>query len=202
MTARLIVIDDHPIVRQGLRAIVAADTGLQVVAEAADGVAAEALARETAAELMVLDVQLPRRSGIEVLQALRRDGISLPVLFYTMVPVAQYAAFLRRAGAQGIVGKDSDEPQVLQALRDVLAGGRVFPGHARAPRDAAARAAAVRALSPREAQVLQGLLQGRSLVEIAAEMGVGAPSVSTYRRRVLDKLDCSSNAELIRVMAP
>lgn len=202
MNARLIVVDDHPIVRQGLRATLAAEPGLQVVGEAADGEAAEALARSLPAELMVLDVQLPRRSGIEVLRALRRDGIALPVLFYTMVPLPQYAAYLRRAGAQGIVGKDADEHEVLQAIHRVLGGETVFPQALR-PRSAApARAAAVSALSAREAQVLEALVQGQPLVEIAARMGVGVSSVSTYRRRVLDKLECSSNAELIRIMQP
>lgn len=202
MNARLLIVDDHPVVRNGLRALLQADAGLQVVGEATDGVEAEALARRQAAELMLLDVQLPRRSGIEVLQSLRRDGIALPVLFYSMVPVPQYAAFLRRAGAQGILGKDASDPQVLQAVHSVLAGGQVFPGPARRPQPAVKRAVAAQALSPREAQVLEGLVAGRTLVEIAAALGIGVPSVSTYRRRILDKLDCASNADLIRITTP
>lgn len=202
MNARLLIVDDHPVVRNGLRATLQADAGLQVVGEATDGVEAEALARRQAADLMLLDVQLPRRSGIEVLQALRRDGIVLPVLFYSMVPVPQYAAFLRRAGAQGILGKDASDQQVLQAVHGVLAGGQVFPGPVRRPRPAVAPKGAAQVLSRREAQVLEGLVAGRTLVEIAAALGIGAPSVSTYRRRILDKLDCASNADLIRITAP
>jgi len=196
---RLILADDHPVVRQGLRGIVARSGGLVVVGEAGDGPGAELLARSVAAEVMVLDVAMPGCSGIQVLESLRRDGIALPVLFYTMVPVPQYAAYLRRAGAQGIVGKDADEAAVLQAIQQVLQGRLVFP----AQRGAGARPTGpVAELSLRENQVLQGLLEGRPLVAIAAELGIGVASVSTYRRRILDKLDVASNAELIRTLRP
>lgn len=202
MTARLIVADDHPIVREGLRGLVARHEGLEVVAEAADGATAEALARSVPAELLVLDVAMPQRNGIQALEALRRDGIGLPVLFYTMVPVPQYAAYLRRAGAQGIVGKDEDETSLVRAIRTVLAGDTAFPPGLMARRTRNAQGGLAAGLSAREGQVLQGLLEGRPLVAIAAELGIGVPSVSTYRRRVLDKFGVTNNAELIRVMRP
>jgi DNA-binding NarL/FixJ family response regulator len=139
VTARLLLVDDHPVVLQGLRLIVQRAPDLQVAGEAADGAAAEALARQVPADLLLLDVGLPQRSGVQVLQALRRDGIALPVLFYSMVPTGQYAAYLRRAGAQGIVGKEVDEATLLQAVRRVLAGQTVFPGSS-AARSACRRA--------------------------------------------------------------
>ncbi len=202
MNARLIVADDHPIVREGLRGLVARHEGLEVVAEAADGATAEALARSMPAELLVMDVAMPQRNGIQALEALRRDGIPLPVIFYTMVPVPQYAAYLRRAGAQGIVGKDEDEAALVCAIREVLAGGTAFPPGLAARRTRSAMGGLAAGLSAREGQVLQGLLAGRPLVAIAAELGIGVPSVSTYRRRVLDKFGVSNNAELIRIMRP
>lgn len=198
MNKRLLLADDHPIVLQGLRGIVARAAGLQVVGEARDGAEAERLARCVAADLLVLDIAMPLRSGIQTLKSLRRDGIALPVLFYSMVPAPQYAAYVRRAGGQGLVGKESDEHTVLAAMRCVLDGGTTFPTRAAAPR----RTAGALALSARESQVLQGLVEGLSLVAIAAGLGIGVPSVTTYRRRLLDKLGVTSNAELIRRMKP
>jgi DNA-binding NarL/FixJ family response regulator len=133
---------------------------------------------------------MPLRSGIQVLEALRAHGVMLPILFFTMVPVEQYAAYLRRAGAQGIVGKDADDMTLLAAIRRVLDGGTAFPG----VRDVASPGAP---LSAREIQVLEGLVRGAPLVAIAAELGVSAASVTTYRRRILEKLKVRSNAELI-----
>jgi two-component system, NarL family, invasion response regulator UvrY len=199
MKRRLILVDDHPMVLQGLRHMVRRADDLAVVGEAADGAAAEALARRLPADLLLLDVGLPGQGGVQVLQALRRDGIALRVLFYSMVPIAQYAAYLRRAGAQGIVGKEVDEATLLQAIRGVLAGQTVFPVGTAAPRGRPGQGVA--ALSPREAQVLQGLLDGQPLVALAQQLGVGVPSVTTYRRRVLDKLGVANNAELIKLMS-
>lgn len=196
MKRRLILADDHPVVLQGLRLIVHRAPGLAVAGEASDGPTAEALARRGAADLLLLDVGLPGKSGIQVLEALRRDGITLPVLFYTMVPINQYAPYVRRAGAQGIVGKEVDEATLLAAMRAVLAGQMVFPAGAVGTR----RVPLAAALSARETQVMQGLVDGLPLVAIAQHLGIGVPSVTTYRRRVLDKLGVGSNADLIRIM--
>ena len=93
MKRRLLLADDHPIVLQGVRDIVSRAGNLQVIGEARDGAEAERLARSVVADLLLLDIAMPVRSGIEVLVSLRRDGIALPVLFYSMAPAAQYAAY-------------------------------------------------------------------------------------------------------------
>lgn len=197
MRSRLIVADDHQVVREGVRKLVEQASDLEIVAEASDGLAAERLARERAAELLVLDVALPGRRGVQVLQSLRSAGIKLPVLFFSMYPAEQYASVVRRAGGQGYVAKSAEAGELLRAARRVIAGGMAFPERAtmakakRAPRDPFAT------LSPREAEVLQGLIAGTRLDRIAKELGIDAKSVSTYRRRLLDKLDVKSNAELI-----
>lgn len=197
---RLILADDHPIVVDGLSTLFAAQ-GVQVVAVARDADEAERLALQTPADLLLLDVALPKRSGIRVLESLRRGGCTLPVLFYTMVPVAQYTAYMRRAGAQGVVSKAADAPALLQAVDTVLAGGTAFPAaNDDGAGNARGRAGKATTLSPREAEVMQGLLDGHSLVAIAAELGISVPTATTYRRRVLDKLGVASNAELIRLM--
>jgi DNA-binding NarL/FixJ family response regulator len=195
MNARILIADDHEVVRQGLRDILALAPDLTVVAEAADGVEAERMARERPAELLILDIALPRRTGMAVLESLRASGVLLPVLLFSMYPAAQYAEFARRAGAQGFVGKDADAASLLRAIRRVLNGEMAFPER-RSAETGAREDDPFRSLSPREFEVMMGLLQGDSLDQIATRMSVGAKSVSTYRARLLVKLGLSSNVEL------
>jgi DNA-binding NarL/FixJ family response regulator len=201
MKARLIIADDHAILRQGLRDLVAHTDDLQVVAEAADGNEAVQLARTQPADLLVLDVALPCLRGLEVLEAMRAEGIELPVLLYSMYPAAQYADAARRAGARGFVSKSAAAEEFLGALRRVLAGGTYFPRNERSPGAAAADADPFANLSQRETDVMRGLVRGLNLLQIAAEIGVGVKSVTTYRRRLLDKLGVRSNAELVALAA-
>lgn len=197
MAARLILADDHPLVRQGLRDMIARTADMVVVTEAADGAAAEGLARSQRADLLILDIAMPLKNGLRVLEALRADGIALPVLFFTMAPADQYAAYARRAGAQGYLGKETETDELLKGLRRILAGHSCFPALAPEPPISPLPLPAGGVLSERERQVLQGLLQGTSQVDIAAQLGISAASANTYRRRILEKFGVSNNAELI-----
>jgi DNA-binding NarL/FixJ family response regulator len=192
MTARLIIADDHPMVCQGLCELISCFEDLIVVAIARDGTQAERLARTIPAELLILDITMPVKGGIKVLEALRADGITLPALFFSMHPANQYVSHIKSAGGQGFIGKESDGKSVLGAIRRILAGGTSFP-------NTGLRHSST-ALSPRENEVMQGLLCGTPLVEIAAELGIDARSASTYRRRVLDKLEVRNNLELINLI--
>lgn len=196
---RLLIADDHAVVRDGLRDI-ARRGDLAVVAEAADGEQALGLALEGNYDLLVLDVSLPGRNGIEVLRELRAGGSTLPVLFFSMHPAAQYADYARRLGAQGFLNKDADGKAVLAAMLRVIAGGAAFPPRLRAV-SVPGEGDPFACLSRRESEVLAGLLRGASLEDIARTLGVGAKSVTTYRRRLLDKLGVRSNAELVTLAA-
>lgn len=201
MKSRLIIADDHAILRQGLRDLVARTSDLEVVAEAADGREALSLSRSTSADLLILDIALPGMRGLEVLEAMHTSGIALPALLYSMYPTAQYADAARRAGARGFVSKSDDTDDLLEAIRHVLAGGTYFPRAERiAPRPEAA-ADPFMSLSRRENDVMLGLVRGANLLQIAADIGVGVKSVTTYRRRLLDKLGVRSNAELAALAA-
>ncbi len=191
--ARLIIADDHQVVRQGLINILERTADLKVVGEASDGNAAERLAREVPADLLVLDIALPGKHGLQVLESLRSSGCEVPVLLFSMHPAAQYVDFARRKGAQGFVGKDADGDELLGAIRRILAGGTCFPDPAKT---GGTRDNPFAALSRREAEVMRGLLCGEQLGDIADRLGIGPKSVSTYRRRLLDKLGVGSNAEL------
>jgi DNA-binding NarL/FixJ family response regulator len=192
--ARLIIVDDHQVVRQGLRNLVESEPGLVIVAEAGDGETAEDLAGSVAADLMILDVALPGKSGIDVLEGMRTRASKLPVLVFSMYSASQYASHSRRLGARGYVSKTQTSAQLLRAIRKVLAGGEHFPADADAEAD---RSHVLRAgLSPREIEVMHGLLRGEALGTIAIRLGITPKTVSTYRRRLLDKLDVQSNVEL------
>lgn len=200
MKARLIIADDHPMVCQGLCEIINRTPDLAVVATAQNGVDAERLARQLAAELLIVDIAMPGRSGVKVLEALRADGLSLPLLFFSMHPASQYVACLQRLGAQGFVGKEADAPSLLRAIRQIVAGGTSFPAPPPAGAGQREQHAAAAGLSVREMDVLKHLLNGTPLVAIAALLGISAQSVTTYRRRILDKLEVRNNAELIMLM--
>lgn len=196
--AQLIIADDHQVVRQGLRNLVERAVGLTVVAEAADGAAVESLAREIEADLLILDIALPLKRGMQVLESLRAGGCKTPVLLFSMYPASQYVNYARRMGAQGFIGKDASSEELLLAIRRILAGGTSFPK----PKETGdAGQNPFTALSPRENEVLHGLLSGEPLGVIAARLGVGAKTISTYRRRLLDKLGVQSNAELAALAA-
>lgn len=197
-TARVIIADDHEVVRQGVRNIINQAPDLKVVAEASDGATAERLARELPADLLILDISLPAKRGLQVLQSLRDAGSTLPVLLFSMHPAGQYVGYARQHGAQGFVGKDEEAGRLLQAIRRILAGGMAFP---RARTRALAMEDPFAALSRREAEVARGLVRGEALATISARLGIGAKSISTYRRRLLDKLGVASNAELAALAA-
>jgi two-component system, NarL family, invasion response regulator UvrY len=195
MKARIVIADDHQVVRQGLRDILSRTADMQVVGEAVDGAEADALARAGEADLLILDIALPVRRGIQVLESLRADGIKLPVLFFSMYSASQYVEYARQAGAQGFVGKNADEGDLLRAIRRIIAGGSCFPARNRvAP---ASGNDLFKALSRREFEVMQDLVAGTSIVEIAEKLGISSQSVTTYRRRLLEKLGVTSNAELV-----
>jgi DNA-binding NarL/FixJ family response regulator len=199
-TLRLLIADDHGVVRQGVREIVRHAPGLAITGEAVDGDEALRLALTGDFDLMILDISLPGLSGTQVLHALRDAGSSLPVLFFTMHPPVQYADYARRQGAQGILGKDVDADTLLNALFKILGGGTCFPSVPRVSRDMPPDDPFA-ILSERETEVMAGLLRGDTLDAIAQTLGIGPKSVTTYRRRLLDKLGARSNVELAALAA-
>lgn len=196
--ARILIADDHEVVRRGLRDMIDNGGDLKVVGEAANGYDAENLAYKQRSDLLVLDITMPQKSGLEVMQSLRSSGLTIPILLFSMHPYAQYADFAQRNGAQGFVSKGDDGVRLLRAIRTLLDGGTWFPwqtDRSSIPSDP------FTTLSRREIEVMVGLLRGESLEAIGKALGVAAKTVSTYRRRLLDKLDLNSNAELALLAA-
>lgn len=201
MKSRLIIADDHPMMCAGLSEIIARTPDLEIVAIAHDGGQAEALAKTVPADLMILDVAMPIKSGLDVLESLRAAAIRLPVLFFSMYPADQYVPYVRQAGAQGFIGKDAEEKTLLTAIRKILGGNIFFPPlTTQRHRPVNTPVRTLPALSARENEVLNHLLRGTPLVNIASGLGISPQSVTTYRRRLLDKLGVRNNVDLIRLM--
>lgn len=197
---RILLGDDHQIVRTGLRQILEMEADLEVAGEA--GSSAEILAklREGRWDLVMLDIGLPDRNGVETLHLIRTAYPVLPVLIISGYPEDQYAINLLRAGASGYVRKDADMDEILRAVRLALQGRRYMSesvSELLARRlDADAHQLPHHDLSEREFQVLCLLASGVTVSQIAEQLFLSVKTVSTYRTRILDKLGMQNNAEL------
>jgi DNA-binding NarL/FixJ family response regulator len=198
----LFVVDDHAIVRRGIVQVLSENPDVQVVAEAADyaGLRAE-LKKHGEPDVLVMDVGLPGKNGIDILKALRDEHPKLKVLMVSMYPEDQYAVRAFRAGAFGYLNKASAPEKLLEALAQVIAGRKyVTPEIAQAlienlnaPED---DVAPHEKLSDREFQTLKLIASGKRLSDIAEELALSPKTVSVYRARILEKMGLSNNAEL------
>ncbi|MDH4094980.1 MAG: response regulator transcription factor [Betaproteobacteria bacterium] len=194
---RVLVVDDHQIVRDGLRRILAAHADLEVAGEAADGDEAVALVRARDYDVAVLDMSMPGLSGIELIKRLRQEKPALRLLVLSMHGERQYAARALKAGASGYLNKDSAAEQLVGALRKV-AGGGVHLSDAAAASLVAAERSPRQELTDRELEVLRLLAEGLGPTEIGARLHLSVKTVSTHKARVQDKLGVASTAELVR----
>lgn len=201
---RILIADDHPIVRQGLRRIVEADRGLVISGEAEDAAALFRALETAATDLVLLDVAMPGSSFLETMRDLRARHPSIRVLVLSVHPEDQWAVRALRAGASGYLTKDHSPEQLLEAIRRVYRGGKyVSPTLAeqlatqldrgeRAPHEL---------LSDREFEVMRRLGSGLTVSQIADELAISTKTVSTYRTRIFEKMAVTTNADLVRYAA-
>jgi DNA-binding NarL/FixJ family response regulator len=197
----VLIADDHAIVRQGLRQILSETDDLIVAGEAEDGVDALRLARSQEWSVFLLDVSMPNRNGIDTLKQLKKEFPKLPVLILSMHPEEQYAIRALKAGAAGYLTKQSAPEMLVTAIRQVAQGKKyVSPSVAMQLADAISHDSekpAHEALSDREYQVLVMIAAGRTLTQIAEDLNLSVKTVSEYRKRLLEKMQLETNAELI-----
>ncbi|HMK59536.1 MAG TPA: response regulator transcription factor [Dissulfurispiraceae bacterium] len=196
----MLFVEDHAIVREGLKQILADTTDIIVSDESGDGDDAIEKARTGNFDIAVLDISMPGRSGIDVLKELKSIRPSLPVLILSMYPEELYAVRAFKCGASGYLSKESAPTELITAIRKVSGGGKyVSPTLAENLivnlGDDNGRPIHER-LSEREYQVLCMIAGGKSGKEIAGELNLSAKTVSTYRARILEKMSMRSNAEL------
>lgn len=198
---RVLVADDHPLVRQGVRQTLGETPDIRVAREAVDGHEVLEAVRHRDCDVLLLDITMPGIHGLDVLKQVKRDRPDLPVLVLTMHSEEQFALRSLKAGAAGYLTKEALPAELVRAIRKVHAGGKyVSPtlaerlaqelelGMERAPHER---------LSDREYQVLCLLARGRSVGEIAAELALSVKTISTFRTRILEKMNLRTNADLI-----
>jgi two-component system invasion response regulator UvrY len=199
---KVLIADDHAIFREGLRKVLEAAGGLTIVAEAATGEEALERAREARPDLVVLDVSMPGRGGIETVQELRRREPGIRILVLTMHAEDNFAVRCLREGADGYLTKDAGPDQLVQAVRKVSAGGK-YVSAALAERlaftlDMRFDRPAHEKLSHREFQVMRLIGAGKPASAIAEELHLSVKTVSTYRARILEKMNMRTNSEIMR----
>ncbi len=198
---RIAIVDDHAIVRNGLRQFLSEHVDLRVTGEARDGREALELARGGEVDVMLMDISMPDQSGVDALQAIKARFPDLRVLILSGFPETHYATTLLRQGASGYLNKDCDPEEIANAIRTVFRGRRyISPAVAELLADGMAGGSGEKMphelLSERELQVFLRLAKGETIGAMAESLCLSVKTVSTYRTRVLEKLKLSSNSEL------
>jgi DNA-binding NarL/FixJ family response regulator len=197
---KVILCDDHAVVRRGVRDTISEAVDIQVVGEAGNYPELREQLRKNPCDVLLLDLNMPGRGGLEVLGALREEDSPVKTLVVSMYPEDQYAIRCLRAGARGYVNKAGDPAELVNAIRTVMQGrkyvtpevAQMLVDNLNAPESQELHAS----LSERELQTLQKIASGRKLSEIAEELMLSPKTVSVYRARVLEKLHLGNNAEL------
>jgi len=194
----LLIVDDHTIFRAGLQRPISDEPDLRVTGEAADGASALALLRLQRFDVVLMDINMGARNGLETLAAIRIEWPRLPVIMLSMYVQAQYAKLALRSRANAYLSKDTAPDELLRAIRHVAQGG-VYVGAGLALLQGDADAAVPhQALTPREMQVMLDIARGVPLTEIGTRLCISVKTVGSHRSRILDKLGIHSNAELVQ----
>ena len=197
---KVVIVDDHAILRRGLTQIIAESDDMEVVGEADSSAAAMRLLRERPCNVLLLDITLPDRNGVETLKLVRKEFPRMQVLMLSMHPENQYAVRALKAGAAGYLTKQSAPAQLVSAIRQVHQGRKyVTPAVAEELAQNVDRDADQplhQTLSNREYQTMCMIASGKSLTDIAHQMSLSVKTVSVYRARVLEKMRLKNNAEL------
>lgn len=199
---RILLADDHAIIRDGLRQIFADTDDLQVAGEAASGHEVLARVREADWDILLLDLSMPGKSGLELIKQIKAEKPRLPILVLSMHEPAQYAQRALRAGAAGYLNKDSDAPHLIEVVRKVARGGifvspevaeqmarGIMPDAERLPHTL---------LSDREFQVFRLIAAGVAVTEIAHQLSLSVKTVSTHKTRIMQKMNLANHTELVR----
>ena len=197
---KIFIADDHPIVREGLKQIIAKTSDMTVVGEAADG---QQLLEKVRGQIdvVLLDISMPGRSGLDVLKQLKTQWPKMQLLVLSQHPEDQYALRVLRAGAAGYMTKESASEQLITAIRKVAGGGKyISPSlaeHLADELDAPEDTPPHTSLSDREYEVMRMIAEGKSVSEIGEELSLSVKTISTYRARILSKMNMGKNADII-----
>ncbi|AVP98419.1 DNA-binding response regulator [Ahniella affigens] len=201
---RVVVADDHTILREGVVALLQASPECQVVGQAQDGMTAVELCQQVRPDVLVLDLSMPKLNGLEVLRRLTQDMPHLRILVLTMHAEEEYVLHAVRAGAAGFLLKDSAGSELLNAVKALAQDRGYFGPHAarvmaqQVQRPGVSLEDPYRGLTPREREVFHLIVEGQTTKEIARRLEISAKTAENHRSRVLEKMDARNTAELIR----
>lgn len=199
---RILIADDHGVVRRGIREGLADESDIKVVGEAQNSQELLALVRSHPCDVIVLDITMPGRNGLDVLRELKKEYPRMACVVLSMHPEDQYAVQAFRAGASGYLTKETAPEELVNAIRKAVAGGKYVSASLaeKLALDLSTdRGKALHeTLSTREFQILCMIGSGKSVTEIADELCLSVKTVGTYRTRILEKMEMKNNAELIR----
>lgn len=202
MKAEVLVADDHAIIRDGLRKILADTQDLVVAGEARDGNATLEQVRARDWSMVVMDLSMPGRHGVELIRLVKTERPKLPILIFSMHPEEQFAVRAIRAGASGYLSKESDSDLLLPAIRKVVAGGVfISPKVAELLATDVSRRTdgpAHTLLTQREFEIFSDIVRGASLTDIASKLSLSIKTVSTHKSNILAKMKLASNVDLFR----
>lgn len=203
MITRILIADDHTIMRDGLKQILADYSDIQVAGEAGDGTEALQKIRQQEWDIVILDMSMPGKSGIELLKQIKTEKPALPILVLSMNKEEQYAGRALKAGASGYLCKDSASSQLVCAIRKVAAGGIFISPEA--AEKMALRTIVTKSdapphtlLSDREYQIFELIIAGKGVTEMADILSISVKTVSTHKTRIMQKLSRPTVAELVR----
>ena len=198
---KIIIADDHPLFRRGLKHALEETNDIQVIGESSNGEDLLSLIKDCIPEIILLDISMPGKSGLDLLKQLKSEHPKLPILILSVYPEEQYAVRFLKAGASGYLTKESAAEKLAEAIRKIVGGGKYaspevieklafdFSNSDKAPHET---------LSDREFQVFGMISIGKSLTEIGVELSLSVKTISTHRTRILEKMKMKKNAELIR----
>ena len=198
---KILIADDHPIVRQGLKQILSEEFEIEALGEAQNSQEVLELVRKKDWDIVVLDITMPGRGGIEVLKELKTQKPKLPVLILSMHPEDQYAVRVLKAGAAGYLTKESVQDELVKAIKKILGGGKyVSPSLAEKMAfdlETKTEKPLHETLSDREYQVMLLIGLGKTVSQIAEKLSLSVKTIDTYRTRILEKMKMKTNAELM-----
>ncbi|MBN1829044.1 MAG: response regulator transcription factor [Deltaproteobacteria bacterium] len=198
---RIVIADDHPIVRDGLKKIISDEVDMEVVGEAGTALELFGVLKKNPCDVVILDIAMPGMSGIDALGKLHSESPGLPVLVLSIHPENQYALRTIRAGASGYLSKDAAPQELTHALQKIANGGRyISPSLAERIIDRMEGAPQLLhdRLSDREFEIMKLIAAGQGITEIALKLHLSPKTVSTYRTRILLKMDMRNNADMTR----
>ncbi len=198
---RVLIADDHVLIREGLKKLLKEEWDMSVVGEASNGQQVSDFLTDHEVDILVLDISMPGRSGLDVLKELKQTSPKLPVLVLSMHPEERFAVRSLRAGASGYITKESAGEELVKAIRKIVDGGRyislTLAEKLAFGLDADSSRPLHETLSDREYQVMGMIATGKKMSEIAEELSLSIRTVNTYRARILEKMQMKTNAELI-----